>query len=120
MKSHRLLSALLGALVLAAASEAAAQATDDETETVRPAAEGVVNINTATVEQLTLLPGVGPSRAQAIVEARTGRPFRTVRELQRVRGIGWATVQRLRPYLTVSGETTLREPVRMPRRARAE
>lgn len=118
MRTRTLISALVGALALAVAVEAGAQARRTE-DAPRPAAEGVVNINTATVEQLTLLPGVGPSRAQAIVQAREGRPFRSVRELQRVRGIGWATVQRLRPYITVSGETTLREPVRMPSR-RAE
>jgi competence protein ComEA len=117
MKSRTLITALMGALVLTVAAQAAAQSrsTDDS----RPAAAGVVNINTATAEQLSLLPGVGPTRAQAIIAARERRPFRSVRELQRVRGIGWSTVQRLRPYLTVSGETTLREAVTMPSR-RAE
>ena len=106
-------------LALAAASTAAAQA-ERQTEQARPAAEGVVNINTATEAQLSFLPGVGPSKARAIIAARDRRPFRAVRELQRVRGIGWSTVQRLRPYLTINGETTLREAIPMPRRARSE
>lgn len=117
MKTRTLIPALMGALVIAVAAQAAAQSRSPEA--TRPAAAGVVNINTATAEQLSLLPGVGPTRARAIVAARQERPFRSVRELQRVRGIGWATVQRLRPYLTVSGETTLREAVSMPSR-RAE
>ena len=117
MKSRTLISALLGALVMAVAAQAVAQSRS--TATSEAAASGVVNINTATAEQLSLLPGVGPTRARAIIAAREQRPFRAVRELQRVRGIGWAMVQRLRPYLTVSGETTLREAVRLPSR-RAE
>ena len=118
MKSRTLISALLGALVLACAAQAAAQR-GRSADATRPASAGVVNINTATAEQLSLLPGVGPTRARAIIAAREQRPFRSVRELQRVRGIGWSTVQRLRPYLTVSGETTLRQAVSRPSR-RAE
>ena len=115
MRSRNLTSAIAAlALVLAFAAQAAAQA--EQEEPVRPAAEGVVNVNTATADQLMLLPGVGATRAQAIIRAREQRPFGAVRELQRVRGIGWSTVQRLRPYLTVRGETTLRTPVSMPSR----
>lgn len=112
MKTIKMITILTAACVLASAGQALAQANRTQQPTA-PASEGVVNINTATAEQLTYLPGVGPSRARAIIAARDQRPFRAVRELQRVRGIGWATVQRLRPYLTVSGETTLSQAVPM-------
>ncbi|MEP6655075.1 MAG: helix-hairpin-helix domain-containing protein, partial [Myxococcales bacterium] len=48
--------------------------------------EGVVNLNTAPVEVLGLLPGIGPSKARGIMTYRTRRPFRTVDELVRVKG----------------------------------
>ncbi len=69
--------------------------------------EGVVNLNSATAEQLQLLPGVGPAKARQIVEARAKRPFRTTWDVTRVRGIGPGFVKRYRPHLAVEGETTL-------------
>jgi competence protein ComEA len=77
--------------------------------------EGVVNINTATPEQLGLLSGIGATKARAIVEHRQRRPFARVDDLVAVRGIGRATLRRLRPYLVVRGETTLSRPVARPR-----
>ncbi|MBX7193388.1 MAG: ComEA family DNA-binding protein [Sandaracinaceae bacterium] len=71
------------------------------------AAEGVVNIQTATADELQRLPGIGPSKAAAIIAFRERTAFRRVEDILRVRGIGRATFRRLRPYLTVSGQTTL-------------
>jgi len=69
---------------------------------------GVVNVNTASVEQLTRLPGVGESRARAIVALREQRgAFRNVEDLRAVRGIGDANLAKLRPFLTLKGRTTL-------------
>ena len=51
--------------------------------------------------ELVKLPGIGPSRAQAIIAQRKRRPFRRPEEILRVRGIGRKTFQRLRPYLRV-------------------
>jgi competence ComEA-like helix-hairpin-helix protein len=68
--------------------------------------DGVVNLNTAPPEALSLLPGVGPSKAAAIVAYRRRRPFRTVDELVRIKGIGRKMVRRLRPHLAVAGPTT--------------
>lgn len=72
-----------------------------------PASGGVVNISDAAPEQLELLPGVGPSRAQAIVAYRKTHPFKRVEDLQRIKGIGKKTFARLRPLITLSGPTTL-------------
>jgi competence protein ComEA len=68
--------------------------------------DGVVNLNTAPAELLSLLPGVGPAKAGAIVTYRKRRPFRTVDELVRIQGIGRKMVRRLRPHLAVAGPST--------------
>ena len=68
---------------------------------------GVVNLNEAAPEQLALLPGVGPSRAAAIVSFRKQHPFKHLEELQRIKGIGKKTFVRLRPLLSLTGPTTL-------------
>jgi competence ComEA-like helix-hairpin-helix protein len=61
-----------------------------------------IDLNTATQAELETLPGIGPTRARAILELRDklGR-FRRVEQLLRVRGIGRATFRKLRPRVTV-------------------
>lgn len=63
-------------------------------------------MNTAPPEVLGLLPGIGPAKAVAILAYRRRRPFRTVDELVRIKGLGRKMVRRLRPHLAVSGPTT--------------
>jgi len=70
------------------------------------AVDGVVNLNTAEVGVLGLLPGIGPAKAAQIVVYRRRHPFRTVDELVRIKGIGRKMVRRLRAHLAVSGPTT--------------
>jgi len=72
-----------------------------------PRVQGVLNLNQATFDQLTLLPGIGPARAQRIVEHRARHPFKRIEELTHVRGLGRKTFARLRVHLAVSGPTTL-------------
>ena len=80
------------------------------------AAEGVVNINTADAAALGLLPGVGPSTAGRIVEFRTENgKFEAATDLMLVRGIGERSFERMRSYVTIEGDTTLTEKVRVPR-----
>ena len=77
------------------------------------AAEGKINVNEASVEQLALLPRIGPVVAQRIVEFREENgSFKAVEDLMLVRGIGEKTFERLAPYIALSGETTLHEKVR--------
>lgn len=77
------------------------------------AAEGKVNINKAGVEQLALLPRIGPAVAQRIVDFREENgDFKSAEDLMMVRGIGEKTFERLAPYVSLSGETTLTEKVR--------
>ncbi|MBE6469585.1 MAG: ComEA family DNA-binding protein [Coriobacteriaceae bacterium] len=62
----------------------------------------LVNINAATAEELTDLPGVGPATARAIVEDRTANgPFSSPEDLMRVSGIGEKRFERLRDRVTV-------------------
>jgi len=69
---------------------------------------GVVNLNDASAEQLERLPGIGPSRARAILELRARlKRFSRIEDLLRVKGIGRATFRKLRPLLTLDGPTTL-------------
>ncbi len=70
---------------------------------------GVVNINTATLEQIELLPGIGPKKAQAIVDLRAKKPFAKIEELLLVDGIGEALFAKLKAYLVLDGQTTLKQ-----------
>lgn len=78
----------------------------------KPTLEGVVNINTASPDELRLLTGVGPSRIRNILAYRQKHPFRTVEELARIKGIGRKTVRQLRLHLAVSGPTTAQKVIR--------
>lgn len=65
-------------------------------------AGGLLNLNTATSDQLQELPGVGPVTAEAILAFRTDHgPFTSVEELLDVKGIGEATLDELAPHVTV-------------------
>jgi len=61
-------------------------------------AGSLVDINTATLAELDTLPGVGPATAQRIVD---GRPYSVIEDLMRVKGIGQATFDKLKGYITV-------------------
>ncbi len=69
--------------------------------------QGVVNINTATAEQLELLPGVGPARAAAIVAHRKQHgPFERAEDLVAVSGIGNKALARMKSHVVTRGKTT--------------
>ncbi|MBX3184052.1 MAG: helix-hairpin-helix domain-containing protein [Polyangiaceae bacterium] len=64
--------------------------------------DGKVILNTATAEDFVKLPGVGPSRAEAIIKLRTRlKRFRKVSDLLRVRGIGVRSLKRIQPLVVL-------------------
>ena len=77
-----------------------------------------VNINTATKEQLDALPGIGPVKAQAIVDYRNANgPFRSPEDVMKVRGIKEGEFGKIKDQISVSGATSVpaqaqREPAR--------
>mgnify|MGYP001592956983 FL=1 len=60
-----------------------------------------LDLNRASAVELELLPGIGPSRAQRIVERRTQKgPFTSIYELTEIRGISRRMAERLAPFVT--------------------
>lgn len=62
-----------------------------------------VDVNVASVEQLMAIPGIGASKAQAIVEYRKVKPFASAQELTNVKGIGDKMLAKIAPYVSASG-----------------
>ena len=61
-----------------------------------------VDINTATLEQLETLPGIGESRAKSILDYRNRHGgFKSINELDNVEGIGSGIIRKITPYVTL-------------------
>ena len=61
-------------------------------------AQGRINLNTATLQELESLPEIGPVKAQAIIDAR---PFRSIEDVMRVKGIKEGTFDAIKDKITV-------------------
>jgi competence protein ComEA len=77
----------------------------------RPAAKAgpapTINLNTASVKDLEMLPGIGAKTAELIIAYRQKNgPFKKIEELMNVQGIGEKSFLRLKPQLTVSPEAS--------------
>lgn len=72
-----------------------------KTKAAEPEPAKLVDLNTAKSAELEELPGVGPSLAKAIIDAR---PFKSVDELDRVKGLGAARIAALRNKVSVGGK----------------
>ena len=70
------------------------------TSSVRLSVEagGKININAASQSEIETLPGIGPSKAQGIIEHR---PYDSIEEIKKVPGIGEATFQKIKDLITV-------------------
>lgn len=62
---------------------------------------GKININTAEKEELMLLPGIGNAKADAIIAYRTNTPFRTEKDITKIKGIGDKTFEKLKDNICV-------------------
>ncbi|HSY49803.1 MAG TPA: ComEA family DNA-binding protein [Thermoanaerobaculia bacterium] len=103
-KSHLIvLSAVLIIITIASTSMAATVQ-----PVTAPTATGVVNINTADVTQLAMLPRVGAKAAQRIADYRKEHGnFKKTSDLMQVKGFGEKSFERLSAWITVDGKTTL-------------
>jgi len=72
-----------------------------------------VNINTATKEQLDALPGIGPVKAQAIIDYRNANgPFKTPDDIMKVKGIKEGEFAKIKDQIAVSGATAAAAPAK--------
>ena len=85
-----------------------AAATKDAADSKAKAGGLMVNINKASKDELKNLKGIGDTRAQDIIDYRKKNgDFKSVDELEKVKGIGPGTMKQIRANITVSGDTTV-------------
>ena len=93
----------------------------DTTATTAAAPGGKVNINAASVSQIAMLPRIGEKVATRVLDYRkTHGPFAKPENLMEVKGIGEKLFLTLKPYVAVSGPTTLAAKVRLGSSRRRE
>lgn len=77
-------------------------AQDKPTPTPATGCKAIVNINTAGIDELKTLPGIGDTLAQRIVDYRSAHGhFTTIDDLDAVKGIGKATIEKIRPCVVL-------------------
>ena len=101
----RILIAAIAAIALSGPA-LSAQVRSTPTKTMATAA-APVNLNTATAEQLTTIPGVGAKTAERIIEYRQKNGgFKKVEDLMNVSGVGEKSFLKMKPLITVAAAKT--------------
>ncbi|MBE2987247.1 helix-hairpin-helix domain-containing protein [Campylobacter sp. RM12920] len=72
----------------------------------------VINLNTATKDELMSLNGIGESKAEAIIEYRKANKFNSIEDIKNISGIGDKTYENLKDDISVSGKTTVQPKVK--------
>jgi competence protein ComEA len=115
-KGFALATAVVFACAIAPAfSEQAAQppkppAAEKAAKPAKPPVTGKINVNTASAEQLAMLPGVSLKKAQALVDYRAKNgTFKNIDELQAKTKLKQRKMDKLKEYLIFDGETTLQQ-----------
>ena len=74
---------------------------EEKTESEKKQPSAMVNINTATKEELMTLSGIGETKAEAIISYREKTPFQKIEDLKNVSGIGDSTFEEIKSNITV-------------------
>jgi competence protein ComEA len=102
MRIHVAMLVLCGVFTIATPAAAIAAIAEQEQTASKP----TVNLNTATIDQLTTLPGVGRKTAERIIEYRTkSGGFKKIEELMNVKGIGEKSFLKLKPLVSAPAKT---------------
>lgn len=81
----------------------------EATETVSRSEISVVNINSASADEMASVPGLGEKKSQAIVKFREKHgPFARVEDLKKVDGIGDKLFEKIRQYVTVKADGAIK------------
>ncbi len=71
--------------------------------------EGKININTATEDQIELLPGIGPKLATEVLNYRTNNGnFKTIDDIKKVSGVGDKKFEKIKNFIMIEGDTTIK------------
>jgi competence protein ComEA len=77
-------------------------ATSNQSSTKTTQNAQMMDINSATLKQLNTLPGIGDSKAQAIIDYRNAKgPFQSIEQLLQVKGIGEKLLEKIKPYVII-------------------